>query len=409
MKLKQLWIVLMLPLLLYGCSAGKTSETAVTLDFWTTTGEEESEVLSKLIDAFEQEHPGIDVNLIPVEFSKAANDYKIATLTQNPPDIFRSDIGWTTEFADLDILLPLDEKVSAADQEDYFSSAFQYNKYKDHIYGLPMVTDAPALLYNKELLGKAGYTQPPQTMEELMEIAKAITNEDRYGIYISPDSYYSLPYVWGFGGGMINEELSIEIANEASVQGVEFMVELLKANVAQPDGSFDDWNARMMDDFKNGRAAMIINGPWATTDILSGKAFKDASNLGVAAVPAGPGGEGSPVGGHNLVISKYSKHPEEAYQLIHYLNSTESQATMAKEVGTLPTRVSAYEDKELLDNTIFQGFRSQLEVARSRPVIPESSMLFADFSTNLERILKQEISAEEGLKQVESIWAYLMK
>lgn len=409
MKLKQLWIVLLLPLLLFGCSAGKAEETAVTLDFWTTTGEKETEVLSRLIETFEQEHPGIDVNLISVDFGKASNDFKIATLTQNAPDILRSDIGWTTEFADLDILLPLDEMVSAADQEDYFSSAFQYNTYQGHIYGLPMVTDAPALLYNKELLSKAGYTAPPQTLDELLEIAKAITNEEQYGIYISPDSYYSLPYIWGYGGGMISEELNIEIANEASVQGVEFMVELIKAKVAQPDGSFEDWNDRMMEDFKNGKVAMIINGPWATTDILSGEAFQNADNLGVSAVPAGPGGEGSPVGGHNLVISKYTEYPEEAYQLVHYLNSKESQVKMAKEAGTLPTRISAYSDKELMDNTIFQGFKAQLEVARSRPIIPESSLLFADFSTQLEQILKQEISAQEGLTQVASIWAYLMK
>ncbi|AZK45027.1 extracellular solute-binding protein [Paenibacillus lentus] len=409
MNFKQLWIVLLLPLLLFGCSAVKTEETAITLDFWTTTSEKETEVLTRLIESFEQEHPDIDVNLKSVEFGEASNNFKIATLTQDAPDILRSDIGWTTEFVDLDILLPLDDMVTAADQEDYFSTAIQNNIHEGHIYGLPMVTDAPALLYNKELLSKAGYTEPPQTLDELMEIAKAITNEDHYGIYISPDSYYSLPYVWGFGGEMINEEMNIEIANESSVQGIEFMVELIKAKVTQPDGSFEDWNARMMEDFKNGKVAMIINGPWATADILSGEAFKNSANLGVAAIPGGPGGEGSPIGGHNLVISKYTKYPKEAYQLIHYLNSIENQVTMAKEAGTLPTRVSAYDDKDLMSNTIFQGFKAQLEVARSRPLIPESSLLLAEFSTYLEQILKQGITPQEGLTQVASVWAYLIK
>lgn len=186
------------------------------------------------------------------------------------------------------------------------------------------------------------------------------------------------------------------------------MQKLMNEKVVQPELQFDNWNQAMMDDFKTGKVAMIINGPWATTDILSGAEFKNAENLGIAPVPAGPAGQGSPVGGHNLVISKYSQAPDEAYQFIEFLNNRENQAHLAKELGILPTRQSAYEDAELLENQIFQGFKSQLEVATSLPVIPERPLLLNDFSAYLPKILLKEISTEEGLNRIGDSWEYLI-
>lgn len=393
---------------LFGCSSSNVENKNITLDFWTTTGENETTTILEVVKNFEEQNPNIKVNVKEVEFEEAANQFKTATLSNSAPDIFRADIGWTTEFADLGVLLPLKDKVTEADQQDYFESAFKYNMYEDNIYGIPMVTDAPALLYNKRMLADAGYQNPPETMDELLEIAQAITNENQYGIYISPDSYYSLPYVWGFGGGMISDDNEIMISNPGSVDGIDFMLNLMDEKIAQPYTNFDDWNATMMEDFKTGKVAMIINGPWATSDILDGEEFQNATNLGVVPVPAGPNGQGSPVGGHNLVISKYTDAPDEAYQFIEFLNNLENQVFFAKELGILPTRQSAYGDKELLENAIFQGFKSQLEVATSRPVIPEGSLLFGDFTANLTSILMKEKSTIEGLENVEDAWDYLI-
>ncbi|MDQ0232464.1 extracellular solute-binding protein [Metabacillus malikii] len=400
-------IILLIPLFLVGCSSSSES-SKVTLEFWTTTAEAETTALLDIAKKFEKQHPSIKVDVKEVEFGKAQNQFKTATLSNQAPDILRSDIAWTTEFADLDILLPLDDKVSEEDKEDYFESAFKYNMYEDHIYGIPMVTDSPALIYNKRMLKEAGFNEAPKTMDELLMMSKALTNENQYGVFISPDSYYALPYVWAFGGGMISDDKEILINNEGSRNGINFMLKLMNEKVVQPELQFDNWNQVMMDDFKAGKVAMIINGPWATTDILSGAEFKNAENLGIAPVPAGPAGQGSPVGGHNLVISNYTQAPDEAYQFIEFLNNRENQAYLAKELGILPTRQSAYEDEELLENQIFQGFKSQLEVATSRPVIPEGPLLLNDFSTYLPKILLKEVSTEEGLNRIEDSWDYLI-
>ncbi len=54
------------------------------------------------------------------------------------------------------------------------------------------------------------------------------------------------------------------------------------------------------------------------------------------------------------------------------------------------------------------GFKLQLDVANSRPIIPESSRLFGEFTPNLERILLGEISTEQGVNNIEESWRILM-
>ena len=60
--------------------------------------------------------------------------------------------------------------------------------------------------------------------------------------------------------------------------------------------------------FKNGQVAMIVNGPWASCGRPLGAAFKSSTNLSVAVLPPGPGGQGSPIGGGALAISRNSQN-----------------------------------------------------------------------------------------------------
>ncbi|MNX42809.1 putative ABC transporter-binding protein precursor [compost metagenome] len=154
---------------------------------------------------------------------------------------------------------------------------------------------------------------------------------------------------------------------------------------------------------------MIVNGPWAVGDLLSGSEFKDPSNLGIAAVPKGPKGQGSPAGGHSLVISKYSKHPKETYKLIQFLTSSKVQTKQVKEVKTLPSRLSVYKDPGLAADNIVQGFKLVLDAAKPRPRIAEGAEMFGDFSSNLGQMLLKKITPHEAAANIEIAWRELLK
>jgi arabinogalactan oligomer/maltooligosaccharide transport system substrate-binding protein len=161
--------------------------------------------------------------------------------------------------------------------------------------------------------------------------------------------------------------------------------------------------------FKEGQAGMLINGPWASTDILSGPAFADTpENLGVAPVPAGPEGQGSPVGGHEYTIYAGSPFPDDALELIRCLNSVEHQVRLASELNLVPTVLAAYEDEGLQENAILQGFLAQMQVATNRPVIPAGGQIYTEFGPRYDAVILGEQEPQEAMDAVAEAWQQLL-
>ena len=97
-----------------------------------------------------------------------------------------------------------------------------------------------------------------------------------------------------------SQSKQILVANKRSIAGMTAYKRQFSANCAFPNKDFANDYGNAQTAFKNGQVAMIVNGPWSTADILQGKEFAKSSNLGVAPIPKGPGGQGSPVGGQRL-------------------------------------------------------------------------------------------------------------
>lgn len=402
---------------LVGCSgSNETKEEAgsasgaVTLKFWQTMNPEESKTLDEMVKAFQDQNKDIKIDVQAVPFSDAQTKYKTSAQGGDAPDVLRCEIAWTPEFAAMGLLLPIDDKISADDKKDYLKAPFNYNIYQGKTYGIPQVTDAPALLFNKRLFKEAGIANAPATMDEFYADAKKLTKNGHYGFYVSADSYFLQPFLFAFGGGTVTDAKDIKINTPESLEGLKFMLKFKEEKLSQANLDFPNQYNNMMTDFKEGKAAMIINGPWATADILGGKEFKDhPENFGIAPIPKGPKGQGSPVGGHNYVISANTKHPNEAYKFIEFLNKTENQVKFANVNKVLPTRQSAYSDPTLKDDAIIQGFKAQMDVATNRPVIPEGGQIFTDFTPNVEAAVKGQKKPEEALKAVEDSWKKLLK
>jgi trehalose/maltose transport system substrate-binding protein len=88
--------------------------------------------------------------------------------------------------------------------------------------------------------------------------------------------------------------------------------------------------------------------------------------VGVTVLPKGGGAGGrnaATLGGWNLGVSKFTKHPKEAAELALYLTGPEEQKRRAMEGGFHPTIQSLYEDPEVLEKRptfkeLFETFKN---------------------------------------------------
>lgn len=398
------------------------SSSMVTLTYWYTEAQAEGPVIQQLIHKFEQYNPNIQINAVNKNFFQTQAAFETAAQTGQAPDVLRADVGWVPLFASQHYLLNIDSFVSE-DQLDlsavYLSAPLKYDQYNGHYYGLPQVTDVLALLYNKAKFAKAGITSPPATMlgSEGLE-ADAIkivqNNPATYGFETDGLAYYELPFLWAFGGDMIDQDNHILVADKGSVAGLNFLLKLQNDDrVMPPPGDFSNGYNNMVNDFKIGKTAMIFDGPYDVSNILTGSAFTSRrTNLGIAPIPMGLSGNQprSPAGGQSYVISADTAHPYEAYKFISFMSSETSQVTIARANHTLPTYMSAYQYLKGSNDQAFSAFSSSsiLKTAHARLVIPQSAQMLEAFDLNIVAALDETKSVPDALNAVAEAWKQLI-
>lgn len=288
-----------------------SGELSGTVTWWDTSSVgSEDKVFKKLAEGFEKKHPKVDVKYVNVPFGEAQNKFKNAAQAgDGAPDVIRSEVAWTPDFANLGYLAPLDGTAALKNQDDFLKQAVASTKYEDKTYAVPQVIDSMGIFYNKKMFKEAG-VEAPADLADLKTVAEKIKDKTgKTGLYLrGDDPYYFLSFLYGEGGDMVDAgSKSVTIDKPEGVKAFKAVKALVDDGTAKTDAS-DGWE-NMMQAFKNGDVAMMINGPWAVADTLTGKEFTDKANLGVAPVPAGSAAQGAPQGGHNLAVYALLQEP----------------------------------------------------------------------------------------------------
>ncbi|MGZ8738119.1 MAG: extracellular solute-binding protein [Nocardioides sp.] len=385
-------------------SAADPASVSGELTWWDTSDPtNEGPAFKELIKRFNEEYPNVTVNYESVPFAEAQNKFKTAAASgSGAPDILRAEVAWVPEFASLGYLYSLEGTALLEDKDDFLETPLSSNVFDGQTYGVPQVTDTLALMYNKKLFDEAGIEAAPTTWAEVQEAADKLKKVKAEGIYINSGGYFTLPFVYGEGGDIVDPEAkTIEINSDASVAGITEAQKLVKSGAAVKPVANDPYGT-MMTLFKEGKVGMIINGPWEVNAIDSDPNFGGFENLGVAPVPAGSAQAGAPVGGHNYVIYEGmdEKKAEAAIAFVKFMSSAESQAYIAGELGLLPTRASAYELPEVMDNEKVAAFKSALDAAVARPWIPEGGQFFAPLDKMATEVLIQGADPKKSLDEV---------
>jgi arabinogalactan oligomer/maltooligosaccharide transport system substrate-binding protein len=386
-------------------TAAAKTEATTTITFWSTMNDEENNTLKGLISKYESQNNAVKIDLTAVPFDQRETKFSAAAQAGTAPDIMRAEIADVANWAARGFLTDLSSKVTAADKKDFLPAAFAYYNYAGKVWGLPQAPDAPALLYNKRLVKAAGFNpnKPPATLTQLSGWCGKLGKGK--GLFLRADSYWTQAWIWAYGGGLINtQSKQILVANKRSVAGMTEYKRQFSANCAFPNKDFANDYGNAMTAFKNGQVAMIVNGPWSTADALQGKEFAKSSNLGVAPIPKGPGGQGSPVGGNGFVISRNSDNADAAYRFIYWLTQPAQQAEFAAKNNLLPSRVSAYQQAAVKKNRIIGDFLKQMKVATARPVDPRAGQIYTDFGPNVQKILRGDVSVQAGMNAVANAW-----
>ena len=279
-------------------------------------------------------------------------------------DVFQIDVIWpgilANHFIDLKDSIPADQ-VSAN-----FPAIVDNNTVEGRLVAMPWFTDAGILYYRKDLLDKAGKA-PPKTWQELSETAKAIQDAERaggndkmWGFVYQAKAYEGLTcnaieWVDSFGGGtIVATDGKVTINNPKAADALTWARSTI--GTISPEGVLNYTEEEARGVFQSGNAVFMRNWPYAWALGQAGDS-PVKGKMGVVALPMG-GADGKhtgALGGWELAVSKYSKSPKEAADLVKFLTSSAEQKRRAIVGAYNPTIPALYKDQEVLSANPFFG------------------------------------------------------
>jgi multiple sugar transport system substrate-binding protein len=276
------------------------------------------------------------------------------------PDVLMLDNPDLQQIAQTGALTPLDDLGLKAD--GYADGVVSASTYEGKLYGLQPITNTIGLFYNKDLLAKAGVT-PPTTWAELKTAAKKLTSGGTYGLAFSAPANYEgtwqfLPFMWSNGGDEKN------IATPETEQALQLWVDLM--NDGSVSKSALNWTqADVNDQFRAGKAAMMVNGPWQFPTLDEDKSLK----YEVVKIPAPVAGKSvvAPLGGETWTVPQTGNKDKQAKaaKVVACLNSDDNQLALAKDTQTIPTKTALLATFSS-SNPNMAGFVEQIPTARAR-------------------------------------------
>jgi len=140
-----------------------------SLEVWVNLGREQAQVIKELTDDFiRQTGISVSVNLVTGGIFEAS-------LAGKAPDIALFLGGeYPVNLAVRDLLVDVSEFPDYTEVAERFQkNAMTHYEYNDGVYGLPITQNFPMLFYRTDILTELGYTSPPETWQNLMDMLPA--------------------------------------------------------------------------------------------------------------------------------------------------------------------------------------------------------------------------------------------
>ena len=319
-------------LVLAGCEHPHQDDRIV-LKYWDKWNGFEKDAMQAVVDDFNASQ-----NRVRVDFSSVSqinHKLMLATAGGVPPDVaglFAEDIP---VYAENNALTPLDRYAAAAGvkREDYIDVYWQIASHRGVLFALPSTPNISALVWNKKMFRDAGLDpeQPPRSIAELEAFNDKILRRRPDGgiekIGHLPNEPAWVVSGWGtwFGAKYWDGQTKVEADSPAMLDTYRWLQSYPDRFGAQNLLALHDGfgsYASPQNPFMSGRVAMTLQGVWIY-NFIKNYAPPDFE-WGVAAFPSADPERLRDValaGGDVFVIPAGAKHPKEAFEFLHYVNS----------------------------------------------------------------------------------------
>ncbi|MFB9887023.1 maltose/maltodextrin ABC transporter substrate-binding protein MalE [Balneatrix alpica] len=330
---------------------------------------------------------------IPVQVEhpdKVTDKFQQAAATGNGPDIFIWAHDRFGEWVASGLISPVEPSAEVKSAvADFTWDAVSIN---GKTYGYPIAVEAVGLIYNKDLI-----STPPSSFEDIFALDQTLKAQGKSAILWDYNNTY---FSWGLlsanGGYAFKQTDSgydvkdTGVANEGALQGAQMLSRLIEEGVMPKGADYGVMDAAI----NKGEVAMVINGPWAWSNLK-----KSGINFGVAPIPSINGKPGQAFTGVlAAALNASSPNKDLAVEFIEkYMLTLDGLKTINDNV---PLGAVAHKEfmQELAADANIAATFANAEAGQLMPNVPEMGAFWAAMEPALKNLTSGRQSVEDALQ-----------
>jgi multiple sugar transport system substrate-binding protein len=281
------------------------------------------------------------------------------------------------------------------------------------LYGIPWNNDTRFFMYNKQMLSDAGYTDPPQTWDDLAAMSKKIqANGVPFGW---ADSYMQaqsggneiVALVYSFGGEFFDANGNPVVGTDPNTKAAfDFLVKAMTVDkVVNPASLTADYQT-IEDGFTSGKAAFFIQawpGVYQAANDSSSSTIVNQIAVADSAVHANGAKQAVLTLPEAMAIPKTSKHKDAAWKYIEYMSGRDLDKKRSEAIGSLPIWTDLLSDADLVAKyPYWANFANQITFARGLPNLTWYDQFNNALMTETQAMLSGSEKVDQGLKNLQN-------
>jgi len=369
-----------------------------------------------LINKFNKEYEDeIEIIAVDLPFSKFTTNERKELLARSlrnnseKLDLFAVDYIWVPRFAKW--VEPFDHHLSSSLKNSIRKKAIESCIYDDKLVAIPLYIDVGLMYYRTDILEKhKNYSVIKQKLEnsitwiEFIDICKDVEQKNSYFYMFAADNFEGL--VCSFIELLLNQKEdyfnsdSIQFNTKEGRKALKLLVDLVNKYKITPEvvTSFDE--------FQCFKYALEFDIPFIRGWPGQLKHYVDLIEdttkfkyLSIGSLPHFSGfGNGSVLGGWNLMIPSSSDKKQESVKFIQFLLREENQKILAEKGGYIPVVSKVFEDSSFInENLEYLYYQSLIKKGLHRPFLKDYTKISDIISYYVNQAIKKEITEEEAL------------
>ncbi len=395
---------------------------AIIVEEWSGwgPGSPEEKAFEAGVATFNASHP--DVHVVVSPGMGLTNKIEVAIAAGSPPDTgVPMGGGFLSSWAAKGAVQPLDSYIAAAklDTKVYVPGIFQEAIYQGKVYGLPLLFNDRAFIWNKNEFQTAGFPAdtPPATLEDFLSYAVELTKANANGSLTQlgftggfprlPGDYPGFAlYATAFGAELFNADLTkVTCGSAACINAMNWMYSFIprERGYNAIEAFHKSWQHI---DPEEADIAMNVDGEWKAR---SSPDFHPTAH-GYAPLPppkAQPNRKGTTdVDGHQLFIAKGAKQPDATFTFLSWITTdVPTTIAMSQASANLPQLLSTLDAPELRKNLAFAVYLDIAKGPNARPF--PASPIWSDYWHALweatDSVFKGTTTAQAALGNVQKV------